>query len=534
MTVSKNFQPLNSGEVLAVSNESKVVIGHSTFRVSEFTDALKQLMLENGVGGLTPEKIDWLTENGIDCDVLRFGSDGWVKGKVRLHLEFCEESDQEASLDPKTEAAIEPFAPVAAAVASESIDTLDNELPFDDLFESNDLLGEYSLEEELEDGLDLDSEQEARADLETTDFNSEEESSAEFASGELGSAVELSASDDLDDLFDEEDGLLEDAFSISSSEESELEIDENDDLDDLFGDDSLEEISSDMDGLDVFLEEDDAIPEEKGNASITLEEQSFETLDVSSGEMGLDELFAEDSPSSTSDEGVLCDPFDESADSVIGNIEDLAGLELEDESAFTFNDFEKGNSEEAVLESAEDSSDDFGSDKPFFIDEDDIDLTVDGADAIHDDFFSDDDESVSSSFESFSDGGEAEIARVQLDKDSDSGSFTLDAGGLGGDDLIEDELLPEIDVGFTADLGEFIDVSMMRKNSPLIESENKTESQPMSSPFDLGDSSFIDENSDDDDSSDDNFSFYELGEDDPLNSVTGEEEEVSAGIWDLE
>ena len=65
MTVSKNFQPLSSGEVLSVSNESQIVIGHSTFRVSEFTAALKQLMLDNGVGGVTPETIDWLTAEGI-------------------------------------------------------------------------------------------------------------------------------------------------------------------------------------------------------------------------------------------------------------------------------------------------------------------------------------------------------------------------------------------------------------------------------------------------------------------------------------
>ena len=107
MTVSKNFQPLSSGEVLSVNSDSQFVIGHSTFRVSEFTAALKQLMLDNGTGGLTPEKIDWLTTEGIECDVLRFGSEGWVKGKVRLHLEFAEDESAQEEFQKVEEASNE-------------------------------------------------------------------------------------------------------------------------------------------------------------------------------------------------------------------------------------------------------------------------------------------------------------------------------------------------------------------------------------------------------------------------------------------
>ncbi len=93
--MDENFQPLSSGEVLSISNSSQIIFEHSTFRAGEFLKKLQQLFLEHQIDRLDPESIAWLTEQGVDCEVLRFGSDKWVKGRVRLHLEFCE--DQQAT-----------------------------------------------------------------------------------------------------------------------------------------------------------------------------------------------------------------------------------------------------------------------------------------------------------------------------------------------------------------------------------------------------------------------------------------------------
>jgi KGK domain len=72
--VSKQFQPLADGEVVSVKNTS---------RVSELAAQIRSKVADN--------LAEWSDEHGVDGEVLRFGSQGWEKGKVRLHLsiEFC-------------------------------------------------------------------------------------------------------------------------------------------------------------------------------------------------------------------------------------------------------------------------------------------------------------------------------------------------------------------------------------------------------------------------------------------------------------
>jgi KGK domain len=72
--VSKQFQPLADGEVVSVKN---------TCRVSELATQIRSKVADS--------LAEWSTEHGVDGEVLRFGSQGWEKGKVRLHLsiEFC-------------------------------------------------------------------------------------------------------------------------------------------------------------------------------------------------------------------------------------------------------------------------------------------------------------------------------------------------------------------------------------------------------------------------------------------------------------
>ncbi len=86
--MSDRFEPLNSGEVVSVHNDTQVLSGHRTFRVGELSDAIKA-QLANAIAGWSEEKNGWFTPEGIDCEALRFGSNGWKKGRIRLCLEFC-------------------------------------------------------------------------------------------------------------------------------------------------------------------------------------------------------------------------------------------------------------------------------------------------------------------------------------------------------------------------------------------------------------------------------------------------------------
>ncbi len=86
--MDNQFEPLSNGEVLSVDESALVLIGHRTFRVGEFAEAIRE-QLEGQVSGWNKETDAWFSEEGIPCEVLRFSSMGWQKGKVRIHLEFC-------------------------------------------------------------------------------------------------------------------------------------------------------------------------------------------------------------------------------------------------------------------------------------------------------------------------------------------------------------------------------------------------------------------------------------------------------------
>ncbi|ACA99909.1 MULTISPECIES: KGK domain-containing protein [Cyanophyceae] len=255
--MSKNFQPLSSGEVLSINSESRFVIGHSTFRVDEFAAALKQLLLEQGLGGLTEETVDWLTDNGIECDVLRFGASGWVKGKVRLHLEFAEEDGGEASADPKPKAAADLLPSVAASdfPSATASTTSESESDFDDL----EL--EFNEAEFADLGLDFDDSasdtpETDLPDLDLPDMEVEpQDVSADLEDLNLATAdgADFSDQDDLDDF---------EALFEESSDTAEADLAEPiDDLDDLFGEEDFDfdaavaEVEPEIHGPDTASEE---------------------------------------------------------------------------------------------------------------------------------------------------------------------------------------------------------------------------------------------------------------------------------------
>jgi KGK domain len=85
--VSKQFHPLADGEVVAVKN---------TCRVSELAAQIRSKVADS--------LAEWSDEHGVDGEVLRFGSQGWEKGKVRLHLsiEFCPDDAGSAAASPQS------------------------------------------------------------------------------------------------------------------------------------------------------------------------------------------------------------------------------------------------------------------------------------------------------------------------------------------------------------------------------------------------------------------------------------------------
>jgi KGK domain len=95
--VSNQFQPLADGEVVSVKN---------TYRVSDLAAEIRSKVAAS--------LAEWSDDQGIDGEALRFGSKGWEKGKVRLHLsiEFCP-NDEVAQASAPNMGSASPYAPAA-------------------------------------------------------------------------------------------------------------------------------------------------------------------------------------------------------------------------------------------------------------------------------------------------------------------------------------------------------------------------------------------------------------------------------------
>lgn len=83
--MQEEFTLLNDSEVLHVLR-GRILMSNPTFRVSEFLDALAQLISEQEMEW-TEDAEGWFSD-GLDCEALRLGNQGWQRGRVRLRLEF--------------------------------------------------------------------------------------------------------------------------------------------------------------------------------------------------------------------------------------------------------------------------------------------------------------------------------------------------------------------------------------------------------------------------------------------------------------
>ncbi|HIK39190.1 KGK domain-containing protein [Thermoleptolyngbya sp. M55_K2018_002] len=83
--------PLSDDEVIYIS-VGRVLMSNPTFKVGEFLDALAQAVSEQQ-GEWSDECEDWFGD-GARCEVLRFGNQGWQRGRIRIRLEFFPENQK--------------------------------------------------------------------------------------------------------------------------------------------------------------------------------------------------------------------------------------------------------------------------------------------------------------------------------------------------------------------------------------------------------------------------------------------------------
>lgn len=109
--MSNKFEPLKSGEVIAFSvyddydenikYEEGMFKMSPTFKKSELEENIKDLLLN--FNRYYVDARTKLLDEGLGCEVLKFKSQDWQKGKIRVRIEvdFC--PDQPEPLTSKSE-----------------------------------------------------------------------------------------------------------------------------------------------------------------------------------------------------------------------------------------------------------------------------------------------------------------------------------------------------------------------------------------------------------------------------------------------
>ena len=86
--MSNKFERLEREDVVSIYS-GLILVTNRTFTVSEFITAMMQ-MLKKQLGELTEGRENWFGE-GLDCKILKPGAKTWLRGQVRITLEFCPE-----------------------------------------------------------------------------------------------------------------------------------------------------------------------------------------------------------------------------------------------------------------------------------------------------------------------------------------------------------------------------------------------------------------------------------------------------------
>jgi hypothetical protein len=84
--MENEFGLLRDDEVLFV-RIGRILMPNATFKASELLDALAQAVSERDEEW-SEDCEGWFSEDGLPCEVLRFGNQGWQRGRVRIRIEF--------------------------------------------------------------------------------------------------------------------------------------------------------------------------------------------------------------------------------------------------------------------------------------------------------------------------------------------------------------------------------------------------------------------------------------------------------------
>ena len=339
MGVDNQFEPLASGEVLSVDESAQILIGHRTFRVSELADAIKT-QLEHGLNEWTQDKNAWFSEEGISCEVLRFSSGGWQKGKVRINLEFCPQvAGDETPVAPvsgDTETEDELAEEESSISMDEDFDVEQPSMSLDEADHEYELSAEDQQQDSLGDFMDegtsfsmegLEAEEPPvsfESDFDELSTEEEEEPSVSFESD----FDEMSPSEEEEPLVSFESDLDE----MSPSEEEESPVSFGDDFDELSVEEEEESpVSFESDLEELSAEEEDtsaSFDDEFDELSSSIEEELEMEEESSSND---EELLDLGSISTESDEELDFDETSASSDEDDFDLGDFSSLEEEEE-----------------------------------------------------------------------------------------------------------------------------------------------------------------------------------------------------------
>lgn len=84
------FNPLEQQEVLSLEENNQFLLRQLMVTPEQLLVQMKNVLASHGGYRSEVNMRHWLGE-GMDCEVLKFGSKGWQQGKVRINIsiEFC-------------------------------------------------------------------------------------------------------------------------------------------------------------------------------------------------------------------------------------------------------------------------------------------------------------------------------------------------------------------------------------------------------------------------------------------------------------
>jgi hypothetical protein len=96
--MSDNFSPLNEQEIMQVPKNlgDELNLSNNNFQLFPLTGEQLGSAIQRHLQ-VSKDMKNKLFNEGLDCEALKFGSNGWQKGKIRVKMtvEFCPDEPEE-------------------------------------------------------------------------------------------------------------------------------------------------------------------------------------------------------------------------------------------------------------------------------------------------------------------------------------------------------------------------------------------------------------------------------------------------------